>query len=85
MQVSTRAAKHSWTDEAGRMEEGFDSDHPPHWTQGPRLWVLVGLLIVSIIGLIGLVKFATQTVVETGQKYVPPTMKDGEIVPGHFE
>ncbi len=48
-------------------------------------WALVGTLIVSIIGLIGLVKFATQNVVEPGQKYVPPTMRDGEIVPGHFE
>ena len=67
------------------MKEGVDSDHPPHWTQVPWPWVLVATLIVSIIGLSGLVKFATQTVVETGQKYVPPTMKDGEIVPGHFE
>ena len=67
------------------MKEGVDSDHPPHWTQGPWLWVLVGTLIVSIIGLIGLVNFSTQTVVEPGQKYVPPSMKDGEIVPGHFE
>ncbi len=67
------------------MKEGVDSDHPPHWTQGPWLWVLVGTLIVSIIGLVGLVKFATQNVVEPGQKYVPPSMKDGEIVPGHFE
>ncbi len=67
------------------MDEGVDSDHPPHWTQGPMAWVLVGTLIVSIIGLIGLVNFATQNVVEPGQKYVPPTMKDGEIVPAHFE
>ncbi len=71
--------------EAGRMDKGVDSDHPPHWTQRPMAWVLVGTLIVSIIGLFGLVKFATQTVVESGQKYVPPTMVDGEIVPGHFE
>ena len=67
------------------MEGSDDSDHPPHWTQGPMAWVLVGTLIVSIIGLIGLVNFATQNVVEPGQKYVPPTMKDGEIVPAHFE
>ncbi len=67
------------------MKEGVDSDHPAHWTQRPIAWVLVGTLIVSIIGLIGLVKFSTQTVVEPGQKYVPPTMVDGEIVPAHFE
>jgi len=30
-------------------------------------------------------KFATQNVVEPGQKNVLPTMVDGEIVPGHFE
>ena len=67
------------------MKEGVDSDHPPHWTQGPWPWVLVATLIVSIIGLFGLVNFSTQTVVEPGQKYVPPTMVDGEIVPAHFE
>jgi len=29
--------------------------------------------------------FATPNGVEPGQTYVPPTMVDGEIVPGHFE
>ncbi len=67
------------------MGDGVDSDHRPHWTQGPWLWVLVGTLIVTIIGLIGLVGFATLNGGEPGQKYVPPTMLDGEIVPGHFE
>ncbi len=67
------------------MGDGVDSDHRPHWTQGPWLWVLVGTLIVTIIGLIGLVSFATQNGGEPCQKYVPPTMVDGEIVPGHFE
>ena len=67
------------------MDEGVDSDHPPHWTQGPWPWVLVGTLIFLLIGLIGLVQFATLNVAEPGQKYVPPTMVDGEIVPGHFE
>ena len=47
--------------------------------------MLVGTLIFLLIGLIGLVKFATLNVAEPGQKYVPPTMVDGEIVPGHFE
>ena len=67
------------------MGDGVDSDDRPHWTQGPWLWVLVGTLIVTIIGLIGLVRFATPNGAEPGQKYVPPTMVDGEIVPGHFE
>ncbi len=65
------------------MGRDVDSDHSPHWTQGP--WVRVGTLIVTIIGLIGLVRFATPNGVEPGQKFVPPTMVDGEIVPGHFE
>ncbi len=64
------------------MGDGVDRDHRPHWTQGPWLWVLVGTLILLIIGLIG---FATPNGVEPGQKYVPPTMVDGEIVPGHVE
>ena len=64
------------------MGDGVDSDHPPYWTQGPWPWVLVGSLILLIIGL---VRFATPNGVEPGQTYVPPTMMDGEIVPGHFE
>lgn len=45
----------------------------------------VGTLIRTIVGLIGLISFATPNGVEPGEKYVPPTMEDGEIVPGHFE
>ncbi len=64
------------------MKEGVDSDHPAHWTQGPWPWVLFGTLI--LLG-IGAISFATPNGVEPGQTYVPPTMVDGEIVPGHFE
>ncbi len=64
------------------MRQEFDISHRPQWTQGPWPWVLVGTLILLIIGLIG---FAAPNGVEPGQKYVPPTMVDGEIVPGHFE
>ena len=64
------------------MGNGVDSDDRAYWTQGPWLWVIVGTLILLIIGLIS---FATSNGVEPGQTYVPPTMVDGEIVPGHFE
>ncbi len=64
------------------MENGDDSDYPPLWSQGPWPRVLVVTLILLLIGLIG---FAAPNGVEPGQKYVPPTMVDGEIVPGHFE
>ncbi len=64
------------------MGDGVDSDDRPYWTQGPWLWVIVGTLILLIIGLIS---FATPNDAEPGQTYVPPTMVDGEVVPGHFE
>ncbi len=64
------------------MGDGVDSDDRPYWTQGPWLWVIVGTLILLIIGLIS---FATSNGVEPGQTYVPPTIVDGEFVPGHFE
>ena len=64
------------------MGNGVDSDDRPYWTQGPWLWALVGALILLIIGLIS---FAMPNGVEPGQTYVPPTMVDGEIVPGHVE
>ncbi len=64
------------------MGNGVDSDDRQYLTQGPWLWALVGALILLIIGMIS---FATQNGVEPGQTYVPPTMVDGEIVPGHVE
>ena len=42
----------------------------------------VGTLVLRIIGVIS---FATPNGVEPGKTYVPPTVVDGEIVPGHFE
>ncbi len=67
------------------MGRDVDSRHQRQWTDTPRVWFLVVAVILLIIGLIGLVRFATPNGVETGQKFVPPTMVDGEIVPGHFE
>ena len=67
------------------MGRDVDSRHQRQWTDTPRVWFLVGAVTLLIIGLIGLVRFATPNGVEPGQKYVPPTMVDGEIVPGHFE
>ena len=64
------------------MGNDVDSDDRPYWTRGPWPWVLVGTLILLIIGVIS---FATPNGVEPGQTYVPPTMVDGEVVPGHFE
>ena len=64
------------------MGDGGDSDDRPYWTQGPWLWVIGGTLILLIIGLIS---FATPNGGEPDQTYVPPTIVDGEIVPGHFE
>ncbi len=64
------------------MGNGVDSDDRQYLTQRPWLWALVGALILLIIGLIS---FAMPNGVEPGQTYVPPTMVDGEIVPGHVE
>jgi hypothetical protein len=67
------------------MGQSVDSRHRPKWTKMPRLWWLVGIVILLIIGLIGLVSLVTPNDSEPGRKYVPPAMVDGEIVPGHFE
>ncbi len=64
------------------MRQDIDISHRPQWIYAPWLWMLVGTLILLIIGLIS---FGTPNGVEPGQTYVPPTMVDGEIVPGHFE
>ncbi len=57
----------------------------PRRPRAPRLWFLVGAAVLLIIGLIGVISFATLNYSEPGGKYVPPRMVDGEIVPGHFE
>ncbi len=67
------------------MGRDVDSRHRPQWTDVPRLWFLVGAAVLLIIGLVGVISFATLNYSEPGGKYVPPRMVDGEIVPGHFE
>ncbi len=67
------------------MGRDVDSRHRPQWTDAPRLWFLVGAAVLLIIGLIGVISFATLNYSEPDRKYVPPRMVDGEIVPGHFE
>ena len=67
------------------MGRDVDSRHRPQWTDTPRVWFLVSAVILLIIGLIGVIGFVMPNGSELGRKYVPPTMVDGEIVPGHFE
>ncbi len=67
------------------MGRDVDSRRQPQWTDTPRVWFLVGAAVLLIIGLIGVISFATLNYSEPGGKYVPPRMVDGEIVPGHFE
>ncbi len=67
------------------MGRDVDSRHRPQWTDTPRVWLLVGAAVLLIIGLIGVISFATLNYSEPDRKYVPPRMVDGEIVPGHFE
>ena len=66
------------------MGQSVDSRHRPKWTDTPRLWLFVGMVILLIIGLIGLVSLVTPNDSEPSRKYVPPATVDGEIVPGHF-
>lgn len=48
----------------------------------PVLWLLgAGALLASAV----LVYFLNFDPVSQGGKYIPPTVKDGVIVPGHFE
>ncbi len=67
------------------MGRDVDSRHQRQWTDTPRVWFLVSAVILLIIGLIGVIGFVMPNGSERGRKYVPPTMVDGEIVPGHFE
>ena len=67
------------------MGQSVDSRHRPKWTDTPRLWLFVGMVILLIIGLIGLISLVLPNDSEPSRKYVPPATVDGEIVPGHFE
>ncbi len=67
------------------MGRDVDSRRQPQWTDTPRVWFLAGAVILLIIVLIGVIRFATPNDGELSRKYVPPRLVDGEIVPGHFE
>jgi uncharacterized protein DUF6111 len=50
--------------------------------EAPLIWLFVaGALLVIVT----LVAFGSTSGGKPGQQYVPPTIKDGKIVPGHIE
>jgi len=49
-----------------------------------RLWVLSAVIGTALI-FAGLLFFRFQTGAPPGREYVPPQVKDGVLVPGHFK
>lgn len=72
-----------WIWFAARKQETLDEGRTPaRWQEWPWAWLVSiggGFAIVSLIGLFALGDLNTD-----GQ-YVPPTVVDGEVVPGHYE
>jgi len=63
-----------------RRLEAVGSAHPPYWAEAPWLWLLaLGVFFAAIIT-VALALFGGESIVG---EYVPPQIKNGQIVPGH--
>lgn len=54
---------------------------PESWQEWPWLWLVIS---GSALGLIVLFLLASEGELQEG-RWVPPTVVDGELIPGHFE
>ncbi|MEX2647900.1 MAG: DUF6111 family protein [Alphaproteobacteria bacterium] len=54
----------------------------PAWQAGPWSWLIAAALLAGAIGVLGL---ALVDGADPSAKYVPPSYKDGEVIPGHIE
>lgn len=69
-----------WLMAERRRLEAAGTGHPPRWAEAPWLWLLaLGLFFAAIIA----VAFALFGGMSIDGVYVPPQVKDGQIVPGH--
>jgi cytochrome bd-type quinol oxidase subunit 2 len=72
-----------WVWFATRKQEALQEGRAPEtWQNWPWSWLITTGGAFAIISLVGLFAFGE---LETEGVYVPPTMVDGEIVPGHYE
>ena len=60
----------------------FARQRPPHWRDRRWLW---SLLIGALLALGSLIVWGLDDRTGPGDHYVPPRLKDGVIVPGHFD
>ncbi|MHA6289367.1 DUF6111 family protein [Maricaulis sp. CAU 1757] len=63
----------------------WQSRSPQPLTATPTLKLAAAGAALAVVMMIGLVVIETLRGGHEGDRYVPPRMVDGEIVPGHFE
>ncbi|MFW0777808.1 MAG: hypothetical protein ACN2B6_08845 [Rickettsiales bacterium] len=54
---------------------------PPRFRDGPWYWAIIAALVTAF----GCFVFIGLSGEHTDGRYVPPTLKDGKVVPGHIE
>jgi len=55
---------------------------PPAWQEGPWFWLAMAGAAFAFAVIVATILFASET---PKGKYVPPALKNGVVVPGHFE
>ncbi|HEX9461341.1 MAG TPA: DUF6111 family protein [Alphaproteobacteria bacterium] len=69
-----------WLAAERRRVEASGAGQHPRWAEAPWLWLLaLGVFFAAIIA-IALALFAGESIEGV---YVPPQIKDGQVVPGH--
>ncbi|MCA1299310.1 DUF6111 family protein [Stappia indica] len=53
-----------------------------NWREGPMVWLVIAGIGLVIAGLVGL---ATIEGLPEGQVYKPAELRDGVLIPGHYE
>lgn len=62
--------------------QGASGNNKDLWDDAPLIW----LMLAGAVLMLGVtLTFATFKGGDPGQKYVPPAVIDGKLVPGHFE
>jgi len=68
-----------WLAAERRRAERAGSGAPPRWEDAPWVWLGIAGLVLAIVALLATSFFGA----EKKGRYVPPQLKDGQVIPGH--
>jgi hypothetical protein len=53
----------------------------PAWQEGPWFWLIVAGFALAVLAVVAIALLSGN---RPGETYVPPMIKNGKVVPGHF-